>query len=210
MPLNELNLAKDYFRQVLSHAEKTKNTSRQCTAHLDLGNVMMKAKKYPEVGQHLQKALSLGEELGDIEQMTSISGSLSNLFFLQEDYEKALELAKEAGSKISQSRLMGNIGNLYAKLGRVDQAQEYHMKHMEWAKEIGDKAGYGAACGRVGTIMNSKIGDLLKGLEKGGPPPSEDAVDEALFYHEEYLKTCKQILDREGEGLALKSIAYTQ
>jgi len=217
MHLNELNLAQDYFRQVLSHAEKTKNTSRQCTAHLDLGNVMMKAKKYPDAGQHLQKALSLGEELGDIEQMTSISGSLSNLFFLQEDYEKALEqnkkaleLAKEAGSKISQSRLMGNIGNLYAKLGRVDQAQEYHMKHMEWAKEIGDKAGYGAACSRVGTIMNSKIGDLLKGLEKGGPPPSEDAVDEALFYHEEYLKTCKQILDREGEGLALKSIAYTQ
>lgn len=217
MHLNELKLAQDYFRQVLEHAVKSKNKSRQCTSHLDLGNVMMKAKKYPEASQHLQKAMALGEELGDIEQMTSISGSLSNLYFLQEDYEKALEqnkkaleLAREAGSKISQSRLMGNIGNLYAKLGRVDQAQDYHMKHMEWAKEIGDKAGYGAACSRLGTIMNSKINDLLKGMENDGPPPTEDSVDEALYYHEEYLKTCKQILDREGEGLALKSIAFTQ
>merc|ERR1712091_405689 len=81
---------------------------------------------------------------------------------------------------------------------------------MEWAKEIGDKAGYGAACSRLGTIMNSKINDLLKGMENDGPPPTEDSVDEALYYHEEYLKTCKQILDREGEGLALKSIAFTQ
>ena len=217
LQLNEVEMATDYLRKVLEYADKSADKKKQCSANLDLGNAMLKSNMLPEARTHLETSLALAEELDDVAQLTGVSGALSNLYFLLQEYDQALELnkkalklAEETGNMISMSRIMGNIGTLYHKTGEPDKGLEYHVRHMKWAEHVGDKSGYGVACNRIGAILNEKIDAQFKNEAAGNAMVSVGQVEEALRYHEHYLRISRDMQDKEGEGAALKAIAYTK
>ncbi len=103
--------------------------------------------------------------------------------------EAALEAAKGLGDKEAQGIHLGNLGNAYLALGRVEGAIGYYQQALEIHMEIGDRSGEGNDLGNLGNAY----ADLGR-------------VKEAIGYYRQALEIAREIGDRRGEGAGLGNL----
>ncbi|OWK45070.1 High-affnity carbon uptake protein Hat/HatR [Fimbriiglobus ruber] len=88
-----------------------------------------------------------------------------------------------------EGNALGNLGNAYAALGRVDDAIEHYRQNLAIAREIGDRRGEGNALGNLG-LAYAALG----------------RVDDAIEHYRQQLVIAREIGDRRGEGNALGNL----
>ena len=87
------------------------------------------------------------------------------------DYEEALfhfqaglDLATELGNKHLTAVGIGNIGLIYERQGKYNDAMELYVKDLALTEELGDKQGQSIALGFIGQLLNIQ-GDFHKAIE---------------------------------------------
>src|SRR5260370_510898 len=103
--------------------------------------------------------------------------------------ERSLRLSREIGDRRGEGSALGNLGNAYAALGKVEKAIGYYEQYLAIAREMGDRRGEGSALGNLG------IAYYLSGQ-----------VEKAIGYYEQHLAIAREIGDRRGEGSALGNL----
>ena len=94
-------------------------------------------------------------------------------------------------SETRHSRILGDLGNTYNRLGEYQKAIKYYNQALEIAKQTGDKGGESFCLGNLG-IDHHSLGDYQKSIK----------------YLIQALEIAKQIGDKQKEGLWLNNIGY--
>ena len=97
--------------------------------------------------------------------------------------EAALKAARSSGSQYDEGAWLGNLGNAYADLGRLDEAIDHYQQALAISHEIGDRRGEGTRLGNLGNAYRN-LGRL----------------DEAIDHYQQALAISIDIGDRRGEG----------
>ena len=142
-----------------------------------------------------------------------------------EDLKKWASIAKEVGDRAGEGIAYSKLGNAYGRLGKFQEAIEYHSQHLSIAKEVGDRAGEGIAYCNLGTTYHSlaKFEEAIEYHKQGlsiakevGDRVREGRVcrnlgdayyrlrkfQEAIEYHNQSLSIAKEVGDRDGKGIA--------
>ncbi len=98
--------------------------------------------------------------------------------------QRGVAAARALGDKGAEGVLLGNLGNAYAALGRVEEAIGYYQQALAIAREIGDRRAEGADLGNLGAAYY-RLG----------------RVEEAIGYYQQALAIAREIGDRRGEGI---------
>ena len=96
------------------------------------------------------------------------------------------------GDKVGEGLAYGGLGDVNYKLGKFQEAIEYHRKHLSIAKEVGDRA-------REGDVYGN-LGNDLRSLGK---------FQEAIGYHNQMILITIEVGDRVGEGMAYANLGLT-
>lgn len=109
------NKALDFYYQALGMAEKSGNRTNHATNLGNIGNVFSGQAEIQE--NKMQRLAYLNKSI---------------------DYHlKAYKITEELGSKSGSARHMGNIGTVYSKLGKFNEAQKFLEKALFINKSIG-------------------------------------------------------------------------
>ena len=87
---------------------------------------------------------------------------------------------------------MGNLGNLFLKLGRYAEAKEHHERHRELSREIGNRQSEATATGNLGNVFQC-LGRF----------------EEAKEHHERHRELSREIGNRLGEAIAVHNLGCT-
>jgi hypothetical protein len=74
-------------------------------------------------------------------------------------YERQLAISLEIGDRGGECAVLGNLGNVHAKMGNSQQAIAYYEQSLIVARVIGERAGEAAISWKLGEEM-VKQGDL--------------------------------------------------
>ena len=91
-----------------------------------------------------------------------------------------------------EGAVLGNLGNIYLRLGQYQQANDFYEQVLEIFLEIGDRAGQGSVLGNLGDIQ------LIWGQ-----------YQHALRLYEQHLTITREISDHAGEGAVLGDLGNT-
>ena len=100
-----------------------------------------------------------------------------------------VDAAKALGNRRDEGTWLGNLGNTYRDLGKVERAIEHYQQALAIAREIGDRSGEGIWLGNLGNIY-SALGQ----------------VERALEHYQQALAIAREIGDRSGEGNQLGNL----
>ncbi len=128
---------------------------------------------YSKALQYFNQALTIFDnEEAYYEEIASAYNNMGNVYFFQENYEKALNCytlsasARENNVSLFKSRSYSNIALCYNELGQYENARQYHQLSINCLKELYGINHYllAAEYQNFGTF-HVKLGELSKGLE---------------------------------------------
>jgi len=110
-------------------------------------------------------------------------------------YDQALEIARKIGDRQAESNALGNLGNAYFWLGKVQRAIGFYEQQLVIARDIGDRRGEGNALGNLGNAY-FQLGEVRSTID----------------YYEQALAIDREIGDRQREARTLGNlgIAYAE
>lgn len=123
--------ALDSYLESLNYAKKTKNDSRIAAATISIANNYSMLSN-PKTSQlYYMKGIEILRKTNDTTSLASALLNAGEEFYRNEDYEKALEYTNEAGPllyainhKLGIAYYQGNLGIIYAGMGKNDLAKE--------------------------------------------------------------------------------------
>jgi DNA-binding SARP family transcriptional activator/Tfp pilus assembly protein PilF len=134
----------------------------------------------PEALEHLEQALSIRRDLGDLPGEVQAAISLGEAYFIisgphtaLEPDQVALAAARAAGTPSLLSLALNNLGEVYIELGRLDEAEECF-------REVRDVSASSDAYGQAYALHN--LGRVY--VELGRPQEAIASLREALRLHE--------------------------
>ncbi|WP_096434981.1 helix-turn-helix transcriptional regulator [Alteribacter populi] len=93
--------------------------------------------------QHLKKAESIFQDIGEIKQLTDTYINLGNIYYRRRDYEDALDIYKKAQNLLiynsdlrTSSFIFNNIGLVYLELKNFKKAIEYGTRSLSLKKKL--------------------------------------------------------------------------
>ncbi|PYZ98311.1 hypothetical protein CR205_06855 [Alteribacter lacisalsi] len=93
--------------------------------------------------QHLKKAESIFQDIGEIKQLTDTFINLGNIYYRRKDYEDALDTYKKAQNLLiynsdlkTSSFIFNNIGLVYSDLKNYTKAIEYGNRALSLKKKL--------------------------------------------------------------------------
>ncbi len=143
--------------------------------------------------------------------------------------EAQLTACRKLGDRRGEANALGNLGLVYADLGKPRRAIEYHEQDLLIAREIDDRRGEGGALGNLGLVYVD-LGEPRRAIEyyeqgarnrardrrpagrgrrAGQSGPAYADLGEprrAIEYHEQALAIAREIGDRRNEGTALGNL----
>lgn len=143
--------------------------------------------------------------------------------------EIALSAARRLKDRSGEGNVLGTLGLVYADLGEMARAIEFHQQFLSIAREVGDRYNEGKALGNLGVAyLNSGDTQLaikfykqrLEIARELGDRRGEGSAlcnlgsayyllndgQRALQFYEQYLTITRDIGDRRGEGYALDGL----
>ncbi|TAH18785.1 MAG: tetratricopeptide repeat protein [Cytophagales bacterium] len=179
--LNVIGLAyyrKNDYRNAILYYEQVKADidilapPPRCGLFLNLGNIYMKQANYPEAIEAYQKALKIGESIGNKQAISICLNNIGNIYEAQKDddlalkyYEQSLKIKQEQQDKKGISATLNNIGNIYKNKKKYPSSLEYYKSALKIQEELNDTKGIAMTLNNIGAIANmQKKYDI--GLEK--------------------------------------------
>jgi tetratricopeptide (TPR) repeat protein len=104
-------------------------------------------------------------------------------------HSHALTATRYTGDRITQGRVLSNLGVVYWRLGRYDEAVEHHQQALAVACEVGDRTTQGRALTNLGLVYR-RLG----------------RYDEAVEHYQQALAIGRQLGDRTTQGSALNNL----
>ncbi len=104
-------------------------------------------------------------------------------------FEKALKISQDIGDLYRQGRLMSNVGEVYWRLGRLEQAIECLEQGLAMCRKIGDHRGLALALYNLAEVNRNR-----------------GRLEEAIDYYREALVIRRDIRDPWGEARVLQSL----
>jgi tetratricopeptide (TPR) repeat protein len=202
------DLARDFAKKCLKAAEREagqRRISKHFLGVLDAARIM-----YLQGGDSIQIALrTLDAEWGNIqvghewsarnaEKDTEAARICSDypdigtyiLTIRQGTHERVrwrelgLAAARQAEDKAAEGCHLGNLGLVYAELGEIRRAIEFHEQSLAIAREIGDRRSESQNLGNLGNAF-ADLGETRRAIE----------------FYEQSLAITREIGDRFGEGI---------
>lgn len=136
--------ARENYQNAIPIFEEAKNLSGVSTAYLNLGHTYLEEKKYNEALENYQKAHEIAEKNEILPLYRNSLKALADWHEAQNNYTKALEYylkslrvqREKAMNKSAVTRILGNIGDVYYKTRKYDQAANYYQQSMDTAVSL--------------------------------------------------------------------------
>lgn len=193
LDLGWLEPASECFRQALEQAGDGPNRAAWLGS---LGQSLAEMGQMEESIGFYRQALEQAKTDGDTRAQAKCLASEGLSHFQQERYDEALDCFKQALSLStdtdlsSKSTWLGNLGNVFLRLGQTDKASEFAHEGLKLAQKLNDRHSEAAHL--------DTIGDCL--LHKG-------QYEEALKHYTSALEIGKSIADKIGERIYLSNVA---
>ena len=101
----------------------------------------------------------------------------------------ALHAARDASDPAGEAHALGNLGAVYFRQSRYQQAAEHHQQALTLAREIGDQAGEANALDNLGLVYGW-----------------QSRYQQAIEHHQQALTLTREIGHRTGEAHALGNL----
>ena len=101
----------------------------------------------------------------------------------------ALRVARDAGDPADEAHALTNLGAIYWRQGRYQQAAEHHQQALTLSREIGDQAGEATALGNLGLVYRW-----------------QGRYQQDAEHHQQALTLFREIGDQVGEAHALDNL----
>ncbi|MEU4157840.1 BTAD domain-containing putative transcriptional regulator [Actinoplanes sp. NPDC026670] len=186
------------YRTGLAAAQATAGPTVQAALHNSAGIAYAIARRLPEAGEHLERAVEAFRAAGLID---AVAGALSNIGRLRAEqrqltaaraaYEEAARLRESTGDTRRLGTVLNNLGTLLAELGEDEAALVQLQRALRLHREHGDRGGAGHTQDSIGTLH----------LRAG-------AADAALASFQAALDDLRAVGYREAEGAALANIGH--
>ncbi|MBY4602778.1 MULTISPECIES: tetratricopeptide repeat protein [Bacillus] len=175
--MKQTYVSMDYARQAFEiYSEQTTYDIRMIQCQSLFGANFLDLKQYEKAIAHFQKAYSLAEA----EQQPQLMGrTLYNIALCkqnQNSFESAIEYVKKSIQVFERSKMLPSlpqafflITQIYFKLGKMDNACEYHIKGKEYSTAAGD------------TVYLTEF-EFLESLYLSGP--DEDRIEKCFVFLE--------------------------
>lgn len=196
--------AQIYLTQVGEIYKGLKNKKGEAMTYSNLGLIFQNQGNYQKALEYGLQGIGLLEELGNRTAIASAFLNVGNVYFLREEYPQAKiyyfkslaikrELAKDVLNQNIQKTL-GNIANVYQKLGNPDSAFYYFKAAIPYAKQANDLKNLCLSYSEIGlTFSNQK------------------QYDSALYYYNQSLAIYREgkFVNEFDRATLLQSIAQT-
>lgn len=197
LSISAFNDAFRFFRQALSYLPK--HQLRDLTyIQLKIGEVFMRsgelvdALKYSEGAMHSSKDLT-GSSLQTMSmyQVGQVYAEMGDYPMAEKLFSQALPMARSLGNSGQDilARVLFGLGNLYWRLGRLEEARNYCQESYELSKKVGENNTMLLALNRLG-VLSGSLGD----------PQTEEAL------YKEVHSLAVTLGNRERAGVALNNL----
>ncbi len=169
----DLEKSKDYGKQVLALAEKLQWDMGMLRGNYLTGRCFAVQNNLPQALKYFQAALTIAQKMNNADRQGIILSGISAVYATNNDYDKALQHAlqavdvyERAGIKYHQ-HLMVNIGYLYIRQDKYDDALKYYNKALQQELQYGTEQTRGELANiylNMGGVHIRK-GDLAPALE---------------------------------------------
>ncbi|MCS7179397.1 MAG: tetratricopeptide repeat protein [Anaerolineae bacterium] len=146
--------------------------------------------------ENLLAAVEWAFGVGEWSLVVSLAGNLVpffNLRALWADWEatckRALEAARRGGDQHGEATTLMNLGSVYSRQGRWEEALEQYEQALETFRALGDRHGEAQTLTNLGSVY----------LQQG-------RWEEALEQYEQALEIFRALGDRHGEGQTLMNL----
>jgi len=144
--LGDYDRSEELLRECLVMAEKFPMHEDAVYAQVQLGNLLYYQGKFDEAIKNAESLLQHEHRIKDRTLISSIKSILGNVYFRQDDNEKALVYYKDCESiSISTddpyklTNALNSIGNVYLRTQRFEEAYEYYQRSLKLARQINNK-----------------------------------------------------------------------
>lgn len=143
--------------------------------------------------------------------------------------EMSLQAVQALSHKQDEGAVLGNLGNAYFFLGRVEEAISYHQQALVISREINDRRGEGYQLGNLGLAydhleqpekanncyrqalaiareMDDRLSEGNALVNLGIAYRNLDHVEQAIEFHTQALAIARQIGDRRAKGSILGNL----
>ena len=159
-----------HARQALQLAHELHYARGECQAYIRLGVGLRNTGDFPAAQQLLLQGLRLAEALHDQSTIATVYNALGRLNIEQRKFRPALEyyfrakkLAEQTGNRALLTRVTGNIGEAYSKLGLLDSATTYlrkgyrlDLQQHDLVSEVSDLSALGDVAARQGQPQQAR------------------------------------------------------
>ena len=228
--LNLIDRGEDLLKNINGKSPK-ELMAREASLTFTKGRIYMNKYDYNRGLKHLNKSLTLVEELDVKQEIARTLIFIGRLHFYQGDYDIAIEyyqrglgVAEEGGSKHYILYTSCLIGFTYWFKGEIDRALEYGKKSLSLAEEINCKYIIIRCCDLIGLIyitkgyfdraiefweQQMKVAQEISSKREtidalhhiGGVYRNKGDLDKALSYMEKSLALYDETVEREAIGI---------
>lgn len=121
----------EFTQQVLDINVKNQNIHGQAANHLSLGIISVEKKDLARARQHLNKALTLKENVGDSIDLSSLYRYLGEVELLSKNYDKALSYINQSLHFSEKHRLLPEVSETYKILSKIYSQMGFYHKALE-------------------------------------------------------------------------------
>jgi tetratricopeptide (TPR) repeat protein len=161
--LGNWDLAKKYFQDALSIAQKENYQSGIATSLGMLGEIERKRGNWDEAEKLYRQSLEMMTELGDRSGMATSWGVLGdiernrgNWDEAEKLYRQSLEMMTELDDRSGMASSWGVLGDIERKRGNWDEAEKLFRQYLEMMTELGDRSGMASSWGLLGDIEQNR------------------------------------------------------
>ena len=158
----KLSEAARLLRQSIENALAANDPSLEASACIELGRVLAATGKYAEAERSLRRSLELFDKMGDLSETARAYNTLGwevlrpqgRLDLALETIYKGEELALSQGNLRELAPIYHSLGEVWARKGFSEKADEFFAKSLELFRKQGDE--HGAAYNHLGMAITSR------------------------------------------------------
>jgi diguanylate cyclase (GGDEF)-like protein len=141
------------------------------------------------------------EVISCLQCVGQIDMHVGNLSAAAQAFSDAFDLARDH-DPATQAPMSHRLGMLYARLGEIEKAQQFHEAAVSVHRQLGDKAGMASSLNSIGTLFLSSA----EANRFTDPVAAQQALLRARSYLEEASALAAETADRHLQGLIVGNI----